>query len=343
MSRYAAAHMNPQGPGDSRPTALQIVKDNDMEGKLAGKVIVITGVSSGIGIETVRALAMTGATFYLTARDLNKAKNALADILLDADDRMTLVEMDQTSLDSVRSAAATILAKTNYRGVNILINNAGIMMVPDRQLTKDGYELQFGVNYLSHFLLFQLLKPALLLAASITSAEFPSRVVNVSSSAHRYKGINGSDNYSFQKEGSYDPQAAYAQSKTAQVYMANKIERLYGSRGLHSTSLNPGFIATAIGRYLPKEVIGFMLQNDFLVNKYRKSPEQGAATTVWAAIGKEWQSKGGKYLNNCGVSERGADDAPITDGTYVSHTYSPEDEARLWKDSLAMVGLPDDT
>ncbi|KAI9930420.1 hypothetical protein ASPWEDRAFT_171048 [Aspergillus wentii DTO 134E9] len=330
MSRYAAAHANPQGPGDSRPTALQIVQDNDMQGKLAGKVAVITGVSSGLGVETTRALAATGASLYLTARDLVKAKDALGDIFDPS--LMELVHMDQSSLESVRNAAKTILAKTNR--VNILINNAGIMAVPDLQLTNDGYESQFATNHLSHFLLFNLLGPALLAA---TNPEFQSRVVIVSSSGHRVHGINSSENYQFQK-GGYHPWVAYGQSKTANIYTANEIERRYGSRGLHATSLHPGIIATGLGKYLPPAHIEAMLQDEALL-KVLKSPEQGAATTVWAAVGSELEGKGGKYLLDCTEAERGEKDDGRDNETYVSHTYNPEDEARLWKDSLEMVGL----
>jgi len=157
MSRYDAAHTNPLGPGDARPTALQIVRDNKLEGKLPGIVVVITGVSSGIGVETVRALAAAGATLYMTARDLAKARAALADLW--DPDRMALVYMDNSSLESVRGAAETLLAKAGDK-IHILINNAGIMSVPDRRLSRDGHELQFATNHLAHFLLFQLLKPA---------------------------------------------------------------------------------------------------------------------------------------------------------------------------------------
>ncbi|KAH8688948.1 hypothetical protein BGW36DRAFT_391505 [Talaromyces proteolyticus] len=333
MSRYAAAHASPQGAGDSRPTALQIVKDEGMEGKLKGKVIVITGTSSGIGIETARALSTTGATLYLTARNVIKAKAALADIL---EPSLTeFIELDLESFDSVRTAARTILAKTDK--VNILINNAGIMAVPDLQFTKDGHELQFGTNHLSHFLLFQLLKPALLAAST---AEFHSRVVNVSSSAHRLNGINESDNYDFQK-GGYNAWVSYGQSKTANIYMASEIERRYGSRGLHATSLHPGGIATGLSKYIPEAEIVAMLENETLI-KTLKSPEQGAATTVWAAIGKEWENKGGKYLANCAETNSGNDDGNISGTDYVSHTYNAESEARLWEDSLKIVGLTDD-
>ncbi|KAH6869322.1 hypothetical protein B0T10DRAFT_568936 [Thelonectria olida] len=333
MSRYAAAHANPNGPGDSRPTALQIIKDEGLEGKLKGKVIIITGTSSGIGIETVRALATTGATLFLTARSLTKAKTALAHILEQA--HVEIIGMDQESFASVRNAAKAILEKTDR--VNILINNAGIMAVQTLKFTKDGHELQFGTNHLSHFLLFQLLKPALLAAAT---PDFPSRVVNVASSGHRFHGLNSSDNYNFQK-GDYEAMISYGQSKTANILMANEIERRYGSRGLHATSLHPGLIDTPLSKHMPPGAMS-AIQADQTFRKNMKTPEQGAATTVWAAIGKEWANKGGKYLHDC------AEALPATSGSdqlapvYASHAYDPESEARLWKDSLKIVGLHDE-
>ena len=122
-NQYAAAHANPQGAGDARPTALQIVRDEGLEGKLTGKVMVITGTTSGIGIETARALSATGATLFLTARDLKRAEIALAGIL--EPDRVSLVQLDNTSFASIRAAAATILTESANR-VNILVNNAGV-------------------------------------------------------------------------------------------------------------------------------------------------------------------------------------------------------------------------
>ncbi|PYI11804.1 short-chain dehydrogenase/reductase [Aspergillus sclerotiicarbonarius CBS 121057] len=327
MSRYTAAHANPHGPGDSRPTALQIVQDSNMEGKLVGKAAVVTGVSSGLGIETVRALAATGATLYLTARNLDKARAALGDIF--QPETMELVQMDHTSLSSVRQAAATILAKTNQ--VNLLIGNAGVMSVPDLQLTEDGYEVQFATNHLAHFLLFQLLKPALLAGGS---PAFQSRVVMVASSGHRVHGLNESDNYHFQK-GGYEAYVAYGQSKTANIYMASEIERRYGSCGLHATSLHPGVIATSLGRHMTEEQIQGLL-HDETVLKVLKSPAQGAATTLWAAVGSEWEGKGGKYLADCAEAVQAEEDGHVG-RTCVSYTYSPEEEGRLWRDSLQMV------
>lgn len=333
MSRYAEAHLNPSGPGDARPTALQIIKDEGVEGKLVGKVIVITGTSSGIGIETARALSLTGARLLLTARDLNKANTALDGILEPG--RIELVDMDNTSLSSVRAAAKAILQKSNNQ-VNILVNNAGIMALPKLEYTKDGFEMQFGVNHLAHFLLFELLKPALLAS---TSAEFSSRVVNLSSSAHHVASINESSNYNFE-EVEYNDWVSYGQSKTANIFMANEIERRYGSRGLHANSVHPGMIATALMQYMDPAMVE-TLKKDKKAYKMMKSPEQGAATTAWAAIGQEWEKKGGEYLAECGKTTRGNDNHEITGVGFAGHAYDPQKEARLWKDSLKMVGLTD--
>lgn len=330
MSRYASAHENPQGPGDARPTALQIVKDEGAEGKLKGKVIVITGTSSGIGIETVRALSATGARLFLTARDLEKAKTAL-DGIFDAS-RMELVQMDQASLESVRTAAKRILDKTDK--VNILVENAGIMAVPSLEFTKDGHELQFGTNHLSHFLLFELLKPALLKAVT---PDLNSRVVVLASSGHHAGGINNSDNYNFEK-GGYNPFVAYAQSKTANIYMANELERRYGSQGLHATSVHPGGILTALSRHMPDEQVQAVISSD-TAKKMLKSAEQGAATTVWAAVGKQWENAGGKYLQDCEEAPFCKNPAAHFGKGYVEHAYNPKGEARLWEDSLKLVGL----
>jgi NAD(P)-dependent dehydrogenase (short-subunit alcohol dehydrogenase family) len=331
MSRYAAAHLKPEGPGDARPTALQIIKDEGVEGKLRGQVIVITGTSSGLGIETVRVLATTGATLYLTARDLDKAKSAL-DGIYDPS-QMQLFQMDQESLASVRAAAAAILSKTPK--IHVLINNAGIMAIPDLRFTKDGHELQFGTNHLSHFLFFMLLRPALLADAS---SDLPSRVVNLSSAGHNLHGLNDSDNYAFQR-GDYNPNDAYGQSKTANIYMANEIERRYGASHLHATSVHPGIISTGLARHMPPDAWEGMDH----VWPLMKSVEQGAATTVWAAIGSKWNHEGGKYLADCDVAKPGSgSEDPWSTSTYAAYAYNPENEARLWRDSLKLVGLEDE-
>jgi NAD(P)-dependent dehydrogenase (short-subunit alcohol dehydrogenase family) len=335
MGKYTASHLSPNGAGDARPTALEIVKDNDLEGKLTGKVIVVTGSSSGIGIETARALSATGATLLLPVRDTKKAKATLEGILEPG--RASLVQLNNNSFGSVKAAAQTILKQSKNK-VNILVCNAGVMGVPVRTLTEDGHEVHFQTNHLSHFLLFHLLKPALL--ASSTPG-FHSRVVLVASSAHRTVTLLESDNYSFEKS-QYDTQSAYAHSKLANIYVANEIERRYGSKSLHGISVNPGVVGgTMMSRQIPPEVLAQITSDPYMVS-INKSHEQGAATTVLAAVGKEWEGKGGKYLEDAEEAERGQDDNQAHSAGWVKQTYDPESEARIWRDSLRMVGVSDE-
>lgn len=332
MSRYASAFASPAGPGDARPTALQIIKDEGVEGKLTGKVIVITGISSGLGIETAKALSHTGAKLILIARDINKAKTALQDVLAPGTEA-EYVTMDNTSLDSVRSAAQHVLEASGNK-VNILINNAGIMALPSLELSQDGFEMQFAVNHLAHFLLFELLKPALLGAATDT---FSSRIINLSSSAHRIASINETGNYNFEN-GGYHAWVAYAQSKTANVYMTNEIERRYGASHLHANAVHPGLIGTPLMKHVDAATMEGWAQNE-AVGRVMKSVEQGAATTVWAAVAKEWEDKGGRYLAEYEDAPEGEDDHSAEGVGFVPHTYDEEKEGRLWRDSLKMVGL----
>ncbi|KAM0254546.1 hypothetical protein ACHAQJ_006652 [Trichoderma viride] len=134
-SRYAEAHANQQGPGDARPTALQIIKDEQREGDMNDKVVLITGCSSGLGVETARAMKATGAMVYVTARNLEKARQALGDIL--TGDRVHLLKLDLESLDSVRSCVNEFKSKSGT--LNILIENAGIRHVPFGR-TQDSFE-----------------------------------------------------------------------------------------------------------------------------------------------------------------------------------------------------------
>ncbi|CAD6575606.1 MAG: hypothetical protein ASARMPREDX12_007391 [Alectoria sarmentosa] len=327
-SRYAAVHQNSKGPGDARPTALDIVKDEKLSGKLADKAILITGCSSGIGIETAKALNTTGARLFLGVRNTTKGQAALSDILKPG--HVELLQMDLNSLDSVRSAAEEFKQKSET--LNLLINNAGVMATPEGQ-TADGFETQFGTNHLGHFLLFQLLK-ATLLASS--TPPFNSRVVCLSSSGHRGAGVRFDNNYNFEK-GDYAPWTAYGQSKTANIYMANEIERRYGSKGLHGLSVMPGGIMTGLQVHVRDQIAAGL----DAARNYMKSPEQGAATTVYAALSQEWEGKGGRYLEDCQEAEETDDASPLAAG-YHPRAYNEEGEKKLWADSLQFVGIKED-
>lgn len=151
MSRYMESYRRPNlaGPGDTRPTALQIIKDEGLTGALTSKVFLITGVSSGIGIETLRALHATGAHIIGTVRNLEKGQKVVDEILTEQKDgKITLVQMDLSSFASVQAGAAEILSLSEGR-LNVLIANAGIMAIPFA-LTTDGFESQFATNHLGH-------------------------------------------------------------------------------------------------------------------------------------------------------------------------------------------------
>lgn len=340
-SKYAQLYLDPHGPGDARPTAMHIINEHGVEGQLKGKVIMITGCSSGLGIETAKALAETGATLYLTARNLEKAKEALTELLNGPHaSRMNLLKLDLGSMESVRSCAEAF--KKQSQRLNILIENAGIRQPPLGK-TPEGFELQWGTNHLGHFLLFNLLKD--LLSAS-SSELFHSRVVIVSSQAHRQYPPDFSDvNY---EQTTYDPVKAYSYSKLANVYMANEIERRYGGQGLHGWSLHPGGIRT--GLQPPGLHAGFLsdiamvVRNGIMNAKHNlMNAEQGAATTVWAAVGKDLEGTGGKYLERCAISDVvkiGWDVRyDVLEPGHARWAYNESYAKEVWDMSLNMCGL----
>ncbi len=227
-----------------------------------------------------------------------------------------------------------MLSKT--KTLNILINNAGIMAVPNLEKTADGFESQFGTNHLAHFLLFELLKPILLASST---PEMNSRVVCLSSSGHRAGPVQ-IGNYNFER-GHYSPWAAYGSSKTANIYLANEIERRYGSKGLHGLSVMPGGIRTGLQEHVPSSVKASW-DYDPEIKTYMKSPAQGASTTVFAALSKEWEGKGGRYMEDCAESPAIGPGAGATAVGYAPHAYDVEDAKQLWADSCKMVGVQDD-
>ncbi|KFX87960.1 hypothetical protein V495_08328 [Pseudogymnoascus sp. VKM F-4514 (FW-929)] len=334
FNQYKTEFDNHTGAGDERPTALRVVEDNVAPGSFTGKVALITGGTNGIGLETAVALHSTGADVYFTARDAAKGEKSLKEIKEKSKGtgKLDVIPLDLDSLESVRKAAKIFLEKSNK--LNILINNAGIMATPYSQ-TADGFERQFGVNHLAHFLLTALLLPTL---EASSTANFNSRVVNVSSSSHRYSKVDF-DNYNYTKE-TYERHQAYGQSKTANIWTANYIDRVYGPRGVHAFSLHPGGIFSGLTAYLePEMVAAFKADPSVLVDML--TPEQGAATSVWAAVGKVLEGKGGLYLANCTI-------APPENPDEMKSVQSPraapwvkgetEAENKLWELSAKLVG-----
>ncbi|KFA71782.1 hypothetical protein S40288_07440 [Stachybotrys chartarum IBT 40288] len=325
-SQYAQVHKFPAGPGDARPTGSQIVENEGLEGKWQDKVILITGCSSGLGVETARVMGRTGATLYLTARDLEKAKAALGELA--QSDCVHLLQLNLDSLASVRACAAEFASKGSK--LNVLIENAGVMMTPEGR-TADGFETQFGANHLGHFLLFQLLKPNLLASAT---PEFNSRVIILSSIAHRSAEV---DFENLDSKGDYNPWMAYGQSKTANVWTANQIERLYGDQGLHAFSVQPGPTGTGLYKHLSEADMAASA-SDATLGKIFKTVEQGAATSVWGATAAALEGQGGKYLEDCQISKKWESEAGQWAPGHASWAYHADKEAKLWDKSLELVG-----
>lgn len=202
-------------------------------------------------------------------------------------------------------------------------------------VTGDGFEKHFGVNYVAHFALFQALQGTLLASST---PDFPSRVVMVSSMIHAMSTFSFED-YNYQNTP-YDEYMAYGASKTATIWMANEIERRFGSQGLHATSVHPGAVLTE--KLASDENQAEVIAQSPEMAAYLKSIAQGAATPVWAAVGKEWGSKGGRYLAE--MAEEKPLDASATGLIklgYAPHAYDEEAEGRLWHLGLKLIGEED--
>jgi NAD(P)-dependent dehydrogenase (short-subunit alcohol dehydrogenase family) len=308
-------------------TAEQVIEGVDLTGKTA----VVTGANSGIGFETARALACAGAEVIVTARDAAKTADTVARLREAAPGaKVDGVELELGSLASVRAAADRILARAPQ--LHLLINNAGVMNTPFGR-TPDGFETQFGVDHLGHFVLTGRLAPSLLAGA-------PARVVCVSSAAHMMAGVQWDDiNW---ERTPYDKFRAYAQAKTANILFALELDRRLAARGVRAYSLHPGGISTGLGRYMTPDDRAAMGEafrtnavGDPMVRtaQYKTVP-QGAATSVWAAVSPDLEGQGGVYLHDCQVAP------PATTGQagVMAHATDPEKARRLWTISEEMVG-----
>jgi len=291
---------------------------------LTGKTAVVTGASTGLGLETARALAVAGAQVVLVARDSARLDAALATVRdAVAGARLDSQVMDLADLASIRAAAASLAER--HPQVHILVNNAGVMACPPGR-TRDGFELQFGTNHLGHFLFTCLLLPALLAAA-------PARVVNLSSAAHKFSDVDFADTQ--YETRPYDKWQAYGQSKTANILFSVALNRRVAALGVTANAVHPGMIMTELGRHLDASDIEALQQRAASRPVGFKSIPAGAATSVWAATSAELEGRGGLYLEDCHVA------APETAGAadgYTAYALDPDAAERLWEMSESLVG-----
>jgi NAD(P)-dependent dehydrogenase (short-subunit alcohol dehydrogenase family) len=292
---------------------------------LSGVTAVVTGASAGLGVETVRALAGHGATIIATARDLDKAGRALTAAGVDTSTgRVTLEELDLADLASIRNCTDRINA--GWDRLNLLVANAGVMACPPGR-TVDGFETQFGVNHLGHFVFVNRLVPLL-------EAGAPSRIVCLSSSGHRGSDVD-LDDPNFETT-TYTPFGAYARSKTANVLFAVELDRRLGDRGVRACAVHPGAIDTELDRHLDEDALA-------MVRAHRVTPksiEAGAATTVWAAAVADPALIGGHYAEDCAVAELNDEQSGSAGSRHGVRAYAvdPTRARALWTTSEQMVG-----
>ncbi|KUN74770.1 oxidoreductase [Streptomyces canus] len=289
---------------------------------LSGKLAVVTGGYSGLGLETTRALTKAGARVVVPARRPDTAWKALAGL-----DGVELDELDLGDLESVRAFAERFLE--SGRTVDLVIDNAGIMACPETRVGP-GWEAQFATNHLGHFALVNRLWPAI--------EPGGARVVSVSSRAHHFSGMRWDDVH---WRTGYDKWQAYGQAKTANVLFAVHLDKLGADHGVRAFSLHPGGILTPLQRHLPKSEMverGWIDEQGNVLNPSGfKSPEQGAATQVWAATSPQLAGMGGVYLEDCDIAEPAVDGDES--GGVRGWATDPEQAERLWTLSAELTGV----
>jgi len=299
------------------PTAAEVLDGIDLSGRTA----LVSGGYSGIGVEVVRALAGAGARVLAPARRPAKAAEVLAGI-----EGVEVGELDLADQGSVASYADSLLAAG--RPLDFVIANAGVMACPETRVGA-GWELQLATNHLGHFALVNRLWPLIGPGA---------RVVSVSSTGHHLSGIRWDDPWF---ETGYDKWQAYGQSKTANVLFAVHLAALAQGREVRAYSLHPGAILTPLGRHLQADDLDAVMTLDEsgqpVLPDFR-SPEQGAATAVWAATSTELDEHSGAYLEDCHLAEV-VGPGPQTTYGVKDYALDPDDAARLWAWSAEQTGL----
>jgi NAD(P)-dependent dehydrogenase (short-subunit alcohol dehydrogenase family) len=303
---------------------------------LHGKRILVTGVSAGLGVETARSLVAHGAHVVGAARDLIKAEPATAQVRSDAFENggsFELIKLDLANMKSVRACADELVARGDP--FDVIIANAGVMATPFGH-TADGFETQFGTNHLGHFVLVNRIAPLM---------RNGSRLVNLSSSGHRYSNVD-LDDPNFERTP-YEPFVSYGRSKTANILFAVAFDERNRERGVRAAAVHPGGIQTELGRHIDPDRISTLIEqmNQDLAKEGKppfqwKTIPQGAATSVWAGIVAPANEVGSKYCENCHVGRVVADDviiSAISEGVR-GYALDSTNAAALWKKSEEMVG-----
>ncbi|HEV7628601.1 MAG TPA: SDR family NAD(P)-dependent oxidoreductase [Streptomyces sp.] len=300
-------------PFTADSTAEEVIDGID----LAGRRAVVTGGTSGIGVETARALAGAGAEVTLAVRDTDAGRRTAEEIGASTGSRpVHVVPLDLAD----RKSVAGFL--TEWDGpLHILVNNAGVMATPEMR-TSEGWEMQFATNHLGHFALAVGLHRALAEAGG-------ARVVSVSSSAHLRSPVVFEDIHFRQRP--YDPWLAYAQSKTANVLFALEAWDRWEGDGITVNSLMPGAISTRLQRYVSEEELDRLRAEAGGGAPEWKSPEQGAATSVLLATSSLLEGVGGRYFEDC--NEAGPNE-PGSGRGVAAHALDPEAAERLWQVSI---------
>ena len=305
-------------PFGLRSTAAEVIEGID----LAGKTAVVTGGYSGLGTETVRALAGAGARVIVAARRPDAAASDLDGIA-----GVTILALDLSDPASIDAFAEKLAGETD--AVDILINNAAIMANP---LTRDprGYESQFATNHLGHFQMVARIWP--LLAAR------GARVISVSSVGHQRNGLSVEDPSFEHRE--YEKWNAYGQAKSANALFALELDKRGAAYGVRAFSVHPGGIVTPLQRHLTMEEQTKMgwFDAEGNVNPRFKSVEAGAATSVWAATSPLLAGMGGVYCEDCNVAAMAGPDTPRGVGA-MPHIRDEALAAALWSKSEEMTGV----
>ena len=291
--------------------------------ELSGKRAVVTGAASGIGIETARALAGAGAAVTLAVRDIAKGSEVAADIARSTGNE----QVDVGALELTDPASIDAFTAAWSGPLHILVNNAGVMALPERTLTSSGQETQFATNHLGHFRLAVGLHDAL-------AAADGARIVAVSSSAHLRSPVVFDDlNYSFLQ---YEGWAAYGQSKTANILFAVGVGQRWADDGIVANSLMPGSIRTGLQRHIDPawyERVREELKDVMPV----KSPEQGAATSVLLAASPLLDGISGRYFEDVNEAEVVTERGSIGARGVAAYALDPANAERLWDASLELV------